>query len=269
MLKKIQQTTDYLKRQIGTNIPKVVIVLGSGLGQLANDIEEAQAIPYSEIPNFAISTVAGHAGNLIIGKICGQRILAMQGRFHYYEGYDMKIVTFPMRVFAALGIKTAMLSNAAGGVNPNFHPGDVMMITDHINLFPENPLRGKNLDDFGPRFPDMTHAYDAELMNVARNVAKENNIDLKEGVYLGNQGPTFETPAEYRFFLAAGADAVGMSTVPEVIVAAHSGMRVFALSVITNSGLSGQVNNHEDVQKQANNTEPIMTTLFKGIIQSL
>ena len=269
MLERIRQTTSYLRTRLNNEVPKAVIVLGSGLGQLANEISDKTVIPYSEIPNFPVSTVEGHAGNLIIGELAGQRVLAMQGRFHYYEGYDMKEVTFPMRVFAALGIKVAMLSNAAGGVNPQFRKGDVMLITDHISFLPDNPLRGKNLSEFGPRFPDMTHAYDPQLIETARRVAKENGINLHEGVYIGVQGPSFETPAEYRFFHTIGADAVGMSTVPEVIVAVHSGMRVCALSVITNCGLSGEVNDHEDVQKQANRTEPVMTALFKGVIASL
>lgn len=269
MLERIQQTTSYLRTRLNNEIPKAVIVLGSGLGQLANEISDKTVIPYSEIPNFPVSTVEGHAGNLIIGELVGQRVLVMQGRFHYYEGYDMKEVTFPMRVFAALGIKVAMLSNAAGGVNPQFRKGDVMLITDHISFLPDNPLRGKNLSEFGPRFPDMTHAYDPQLIETARRVAKDNGINLHEGVYIGVQGPSFETPAEYRFFHTIGADAVGMSTVPEVIVAVHSGMRVCALSVITNCGLSGEVNDHEDVQKQANQTEPVMTALFKGVIASL
>ena len=269
MLKRIQQTTNYLRTRLNNSIPEAVIVLGSGLGQLANEISDREVIPYSEIPNFPVSTVVGHAGNLIIGNLAGKRVLAMQGRFHYYEGYDMKEVTFPMRVFAALGIKVAMLSNAAGGVNPEFKPGDVMLITDHINYFPDNPLRGKNLEEFGSRFPDMTHAYDPQLIQTARDVAKANGIKLFEGVYIGTQGPSFETPAEYRFFHIIGADAVGMSTVPEVIVAVHSGMRVCALSVITNCGLDGEVNDHEDVRRKANQTEPVMTALFKGVIASL
>ena len=224
MLERIRQTTSYLRTRLNNEVPKAVIVLGSGLGQLANEISDKTVIPYSEIPNFPVSTVEGHAGNLIIGELAGQRVLAMQGRFHYYEGYDMKEVTFPMRVFAALGIKVAMLSNAAGGVNPQFRKGDVMLITDHISFLPDNPLRGKNLSEFGPRFPDMTHAYDPQLIETARRVAKENGINLHEGVYIGVQGPSFETPAEYRFFHTIGADAVGMSTGPEVSVAVHSGM---------------------------------------------
>ena len=268
MLKKIQQTTDYLKRRIGTDIPKAVIVLGSGLGQLANNIEEAQAIPYSEIPNFATSTVAGHAGNLIIGKICGQRILAMQGRFHYYEGYDMKAVTFPERVMYELGIETLFVSNASGGMNPEFQIGDLMIIDDHINFFPEHPLRGKNFPT-GPRFPDMHEAYDKKLRDLADDIAKEKGIDAKHGVYVGVQGPTFETPAEYRMYRVLGGDAVGMSTVPEVIVARHCGIKVFGISIITDLGgfdVPVEVS-HEEVQIAANAAQPKMTEIMREIIR--
>lgn len=266
---EINQTAEFLSKELGGVKPVAVIVLGSGLGGLATAVEKVKVLPYKDIPNMPQSTVAGHAGNLIIGQLAGKDIIAMQGRVHYYEGNDMKMVTFAMRVFCKLGIRNVLLSNAAGGVNPSFKVGDIMLITDHINMFPDNPLRGANLDEFGPRFPDMTHAYSPTLLQVAREAAEECRLDLKEGVYLGTQGPSFETPAEYRFFATIGADAVGMSTVPEVIVAVHGGMSVMALSTITNCGLSGTVNDHADVQRQANLTEPRMTALVKAVISRL
>lgn len=266
MLEKIQQTTSFLKNKI-KQTPDFAIILGSGLGNLVETITDSISIPYKEIPNFPISTVEGHAGELIFGNLSGKYVLAMKGRFHFYEGYSMQQVTFPIRVMSMLGIKNLIVSNAAGGINPQFRTGSIMMITDHINLFPEHPLRGKNMDFFGPRFPDMSCAYDLEFRKIALQIAKENQITLHQGVYVGNQGPTFETPAEYRYFHTIGGDAVGMSTVPEVIVANHCGMRVFALSVITNEGLSDQINSHEEVQENANLTQPNMTTIIKGVIK--
>lgn len=249
-------------------MPKVGIVLGTGLGELATQITERQEIPYHDIPNFPVSTVEGHSGKLIIGKLGGTKVLAMQGRFHFYEGYSMKEVTFPVRVMKELGVETLLLSNAAGGMNPEFKIGELMIIKDHINLFPEHPLRGKNYDELGTRFPDMSNAYDATLREKAKKIAAKHGIRIKEGVYVGTQGPTFETPAEYKFFATIGGDAVGMSTVPEVIVAVHAGIKVFAMSIITDLGIEGKVTavSHEEVQKAANSVQPLMTTIMKELI---
>lgn len=270
MLEKIKQTAAYLRTRISTQ-PKVGIILGTGLGNLATKITEAVEIPYAEIPNFPISTVEGHSGKLIVGKLGDNEVLAMQGRFHYYEGYDMKQVTFPVRVMHALGIQNLFVSNASGGVNPDFRVGDLMIITDHLNLFPENPLRGKNYNELGPRFPGMNEAYNKELITKAKQIAAENNIRVVEGVYAGNPGPSFETPAEYRYFRAIGADTVGMSTVPEVIVAAHSGMKVFGMSIITNIGINADSveATHEDVQKTGNDAQPFMTLIMTKLVDSL
>ncbi len=268
MLEKIKQTADYL-RQRGGEMPKLAIILGTGLGNLADYIEDKLYIPYSEIPNFPVSTVQGHSGNLIFGYMGGKRVMAMQGRFHYYEGYDMKTVTFPVRVFKALGVETLFVSNAAGGMNKEFRVGDVMVITDHINLFPENPLRGKNYEELGPRFPAMTEAYDKKLVALADSIAIEKNIRLMHGVYVGTPGPTFETPAEYEYFRVIGGDAVGMSTVPEVIVARHADMRVFGISVITDLGGKDvtEVPTHEEVQKAAVKAQPTVEALVQAMVE--
>mgnify|MGYP000706824788 CR=1 FL=1 len=223
------------------DIPQTAIILGTGLGELVHEIENKTEIPYTEIPNFPVSTVEGHSGKLIIGTLGNKRVLAMQGRFHYYEGYEMKQVTFPIRVFQALGIRYLFVSNAAGGMNPSFDIGDIMLIEDHINLFPEHPLHGKNYNELGTRFPDMSEAYDKKLRVMAMEIAKEKKIKLQHGVYVGVQGPTFETPAEYNFFRIIGGDAVGMSTVPEVIVANHAKMKVLAFSIITDLGVIGKI----------------------------
>lgn len=267
MLEKIKQTADYIQSKIG-NIPKTAIILGTGLGELVNHIENPVSIPYEEIPNFPVSTVEGHSGKLIFGQLGNKRIMAMQGRFHFYEGYDMQQVTFPVRVMKALGIKTLFVSNAAGAMNPDFRIGDIMIITDHINLFPEHPLHGKNYNELGPRFPDMSEAYSKRLIKDALKVAKENNIRVMQGVYVGTQGPTFETPAEYKYFRIIGGDAVGMSTVPEVIVARHGGMEVFGVSVVTDLGVEGIVEkvSHEEVQKAAAAAQPKMTLIMKELI---
>jgi len=267
MLEKIKQTADYLKKKLPV-IPETGIILGTGLGELATQITDKTEIPYSTIPNFPLSTVEGHSGKLIIGKLGEKEVFAMQGRFHYYEGYDMKEVTFPVRVMAALGVKTLLLSNAAGGMNPDFEIGDIMIINDHINRFPEHPLRGKNFNELGVRFPDMSEAYSKELIVKAKQIAKENNIKVQEGVYVGTQGPTFETPAEYKFFHIIGGDAVGMSTVPEVIVANHAGIKCFAISIITDLGVPGKIVEvtHEEVQQIANNVQPLMTLIMKELI---
>ncbi|HQG08908.1 MAG TPA: purine-nucleoside phosphorylase [Dysgonamonadaceae bacterium] len=270
MLETIQQTSDYLKNKIG-EIPSTAIILGTGLGELANEINNKTEIPYSEIPNFPISTVEGHSGKLIIGTLGGKRILAMQGRFHFYEGYSMKEVTFPVRVFQALGVKYLFVSNAAGGMNPSFDIGDIMLIEDHINMFPEHPLRGKNYDELGTRFPDMSEAYDKKLRMMAIQIANEKNIKLQHGVYVGVQGPTFETPAEYQFFRVIGGDAVGMSTVPEVIVANHAKMKVLAFSIITDLGVPGKIVevSHEEVQEAAKIAQPKMAEIMRAIVQKI
>ncbi|MBR4480566.1 MAG: purine-nucleoside phosphorylase [Prevotella sp.] len=266
MYKRIQETASWLKRRMTTS-PKTAIVLGTGLGQLASEITDRAEIPYSEIPNFPVSTVEGHSGKLIFGKLGGVDILAMQGRFHFYEGYSMKEVTFPVRVMYELGIKTLFVSNAAGGMNPAFSIGDLMIITDHINFFPEHPLRGKNFPT-GPRFPDMHETYDMSLVALADKIAEENNIKVQHGVYVGVQGPTFETPAEYKMYHLFGGDAVGMSTVPEVIVAHHCGIRTFGVSVITDlGGFDDPVEvSHEEVQEAANKAQPLMTTIMREMI---
>ena len=266
MLQRIQETAAFLKGKMRTS-PETAIILGTGLGSLVNEITEKYEIEYKDIPNFPLSTVEGHSGKLIFGKLGDKEIMAMQGRFHFYEGYSMKEVTFPVRVMRELGIKTLFVSNAAGGMNPEFIIGDLMIITDHINMFPEHPLRGKNIP-YGDRFPDMSTAYDKELIAKAKEIADEKGIRIVEGVYLGTQGPTFETPAEYRMFRRMGGDAVGMSTVPEVIVARHCGIRVFGISVITDLGLEGIVVecSHEEVQKAADEAQPKMTTIFREII---
>ena len=267
MYTKIQDTASWLKQRMTTN-PKIGIILGTGLGQLASEITDKTEYPYSEIPNFPISTVEGHSGKLIFGKLGGVDILAMQGRFHFYEGYSMKEVTFPVRVMYELGIKTLFVSNAAGGMNPEFKIGDLMIITDHINFFPEHPLRGKNLPT-GPRFPDMHEPYDLSLVAEADKIAEEKGIRVMHGVYVGVQGPTFETPAEYKMYRILGGDAVGMSTVPEVIVAHHCGIRTFGISVITDLGgfdVPVEVS-HEEVQEAANMAQPLMTEIMREMIR--
>lgn len=270
MLEKINQTADFLRQRAG-EMPKLAIILGTGLGNLVDHLEEKLYIPYSEIPNFPVSTVQGHSGNLIFGKMGGKPVMAMQGRFHYYEGYDMKTVTFPVRVMRALGVETLIVSNAAGGMNKEFLVGDVMVITDHINLFPENPLRGKNYNELGTRFPAMTEAYSKRLVAIADQIAQEKGIRLMHGVYVGTTGPTFETPAEYEYFRIIGGDAVGMSTVPEVIVANHGGMEVFGLSVITDLGGKDitQVPTHEEVQQAAITAEPVTKMLVQELVGRL
>ena len=270
MLEAIKQTTEYLKGRIG-EIPNTAIILGTGLGELANEIDDKREISYEDIPNFPVSTVEGHSGKLIIGKLGGKDVLAMQGRFHYYEGYTMQQVTFPIRIFKPLGIEYLFVSNAAGGMNPSFDIGDIMLIEDHINMFPEHPLHGKNYDELGPRFPDMSVPYDVNLRLMAMEIAKEKNIKLQHGVYVGVQGPTFETPAEYNFFRIIGGDAVGMSTVPEVIVANHAKMKVLAFSIITDLGVIGKIVevSHEDVQKAAKIAQPKMAEIMRTIVQKI
>ena len=266
MLERIQETADFLRSKIHTQ-PETAIILGTGLGSLVNEITDKYEIGYETIPNFPISTVEGHSGKLIFGKLGNKDIMAMQGRFHFYEGYSMKEVTFPIRVMRELGIKTLFVSNAAGGMNPAFEIGDLMIITDHINFFPEHPLRGKNIP-YGPRFPDMSEAYNKVLIRKADEIANEKGIKVQHGIYIGTQGPTYETPAEYKMFRILGADAVGMSTVPEVIVANHCGIQVFGISVITDLGVEGKIVEvtHEDVQKAADAAQPLMTTIMRELI---
>jgi len=248
--------------------PKTAIILGTGLGQLVSEITDKYEFAYGDIPNFPVSTVEGHSGKLIFGNLGGTSIMAMQGRFHFYEGYSMKEVTFPIRVMYELGIKTLFVSNASGGMNPDFKIGDLMIITDHINFFPEHPLRGKNYPT-GPRFPDMHEPYDHALIELADKIAEEKGIRVMHGVYVGVQGPTFETPAEYRMYRAMGGDAVGMSTVPEVIVANHCGIKTFGVSVITDlGGFDVPVAvSHEEVQEAANKAQPLMTQIMREMIR--
>ena len=271
-VKKIREAARFIRERIGGQSPEVGIVLGSGLGKLGDAIEAEAVIPYAEIPHFAKSTAIGHKGNFIYGKLAGKQVCAMQGRFHYYEGYPMEQVTLPIRVMAALGIKTLFVSNAAGGLNQSFSVGDLMIIRDHINLLP-NPLIGPNYAEFGERFPDMTAAYDLDLIAKAEKIAKKAKIPVRKGVYLGNTGPSYETPAEVRFYLTIGADAVGMSTVPEVLVARHCGIRVFGMSVITNvsniDNASTVLNDGDDVVRAADAAADRMCTLFRKLIESL
>jgi purine-nucleoside phosphorylase len=270
MLEKIKATATFINEIVKKPID-AGIILGSGLGGLVNEIEIELTIPYTEIPDFPVSTVEGHSGKLIFGKLGGKNVLAMQGRFHYYEGYSMKEVTFPVRVMKMMGINTLFVSNASGGLNPDFKVGDVIIISDHINFFPEHPLRGKNMDELGTRFPDMSQVYDAHLRNKAKAIALKNGLSIKEGVYVGVSGPTFETPAEYLMFRHMGADIVGMSTVPEVIVARHMEMTVFGISIVTDSGVPGQIVeiSHEEVQEVAMKAEPNMTLILKELVAGL
>ena len=265
-----QEAAAYLRSRLQGN-PRTAILLGSGLGSLADQIEDPIVVPYAEIPHFVRSTVAGHKGNFICGKLGGKQVLAMQGRFHYYEGYSMQQVTFPVRVMKLLGVENLFVSNAAGGINPAMKLGDLMIIRDHINMMP-NPLIGPNNADFGVRFPDMTHAYDREFIQHMEAIAAELRIPVKKGVYVGLTGASFETPAEYAFYGKVGGDAIGMSTVPEVIVARHAGLRVFGMSVITNEGYhfaDDFVNDGADVIKAANKAAASMTQLFTKLIEKI
>lgn len=270
MLEKIKATANYIIERTTAN-PKIGIILGTGLGGLVNEIEIIDSIPYNEIPNFPVSTVDGHIGRLIYGKLGEKEVLAMQGRFHFYEGYSMQEVTFPVRVLKFVGIQYLFVSNASGGLNPDFNVGDIMVINDHINFFPEHPLRGKNINELGVRFPDMSECYDKHLRNKAKLIAQEHNLNMKEGIYVGVSGPTFETPAEYRMFRILGADVVGMSTVPEVIVARHMNLKVLGISVIADCGVPGEIVeiSHEEVQEVAMKAEPKMTLLMKKLIEGI
>lgn len=267
---KIQQTVSYIQQQTNAS-PTIGIILGSGLGGLVDVLNTTKEISYQDIPGFPVSTVEGHSGNMLFGTLGGKEVVMMAGRFHYYEGYSMEDVTFPIRVMKALGVQTLFLSNAAGGMNAGFKVGDIMLINDHINLFPEHPLRGPNDERFGTRFPDMSEPYDHQLLALAKEVAHTQQLEVKEGVYIGLQGPTFETPAEYRWLHIIGGDAVGMSTVPENIVAKHSNMRVFAASIITDLGVPGIVHkvSHEEVLAAANAAAPKLAALVEGIIKRM
>ncbi len=271
-LESIHAAADYLRERLGGIRPVVGIVLGSGLGRLADEIEHPLVIPYRDIPGFPVSTAIGHKGNYIVGDLGGKKVIAMQGRIHYYEGYTMHQVTLPIQVMKVIGIRYLFVSNAAGGTNLSFHVGDLMIIKDHINLLP-NPLIGPNMDEFGPRFPDMTRPYDPTLIRKAEDLAREEGIALHKGVYVACTGPSFETPAEYRYFRAIGADAVGMSTVPEVIVARHSGIPVFGMSVITDVAHATDdedyVTDGEAIVKAADAAAHKMTLLFKKLIANL
>ncbi|KOO44027.1 purine-nucleoside phosphorylase [Priestia koreensis] len=266
----IQKSADYIKEKF-SKTPTVGLILGSGLGVLADEIKEAVQIPYEEIPEFPVSTVEGHAGQLVLGTINGVTVVAMQGRFHYYEGYSLEKVTFPVRVMKALGVETVIVTNAAGGVNESFNPGDLMIISDHINNLGDNPLIGKNDGELGVRFPDMSEAYSKNLRELAKKTAAKLEIAVQEGVYVANSGPCYETPAEIRFLRAVGADAVGMSTVPEVIVARHSSMNVLGISCISNmaAGILDQPLNHEEVMETTEKVKTQFLSLVKAIIKEI
>jgi purine-nucleoside phosphorylase len=271
-IERIKNAADYLTGVLAGRHPEIGIVLGSGLGKLADQIEDPLVVPYKDIPGFPVSTAIGHKGNFIIGTLGGKTVIAMQGRIHYYEGYGMDLVVLPIRVMMSLGIGKLFVSNAAGGVSFKLHVGDLMVIKDHINLLP-NPLIGPNLDYLGPRFPDMTRPYDPSLIKLAKDIAAEKDIDLKEGVYVGGTGPSYETPAEYKYFRLIGGDAVGMSTVPEVIAARHASVPVFGISVITNEAhddyADDYVNDGDDVVTAANAAADKMTGLIREMIERL
>ncbi|MBC7412514.1 MAG: purine-nucleoside phosphorylase [Bacteroidia bacterium] len=271
MLAQIKATAAHLQEVTNNFNPEYGIILGTGLGGLVDEITIQQAINYGDIPNFPVSTVKGHSGRLIFGTLGGKRVIAMQGRFHFYEGYDMQTVVFPVRVMKYLGIKTLFLSNASGGVNPSFEIGDLMILNDHINLFPAHPLTGPNIEELGPRFPDMSDAYNTHLISKAKGIAHKLGFKVQEGVYAGLSGPTFETPAEYKYVSKIGADAVGMSTVPEVIAARHMGIDCFCISIITDLGVEGKIVQvtHEEVQHVAQIAEKKMTQLFKVMMEEM
>jgi len=267
VIAQIEETLQYI-RNLYPEKPEVGVILGSGLGNFSNEIIVDIEIPYQDIPHFPVSTVKGHQGKLVFGRMAGKRIIAMAGRFHFYEGYDVNAIVFPIRVMKFLGIQLLMISNAAGGVNPSFQVGDLMIIRDHISFATPNPLIGKNIDELGPRFPDMSEPYRKSFIMLARQVAKESDIAVHEGVYFAVTGPTFETRAEYQMIRHIGGDAVGMSTVQECITANHMGLPVFAMSVITDMGIREEENviTHEEVLEAAKAAEPKLTAIFKGII---
>ena len=269
MLEKLKETAEFLGRYADQPIEWAVI-LGTGLGDLVTEIDVRHRIPYSQIPHFPVSTVEGHSGEMIFGYLGGKYIMALNGRFHYYEGYPMDKVTYPVRVMKLMGIRRLVVSNAAGGINPAHRIGDIMIINDHINMIPEHPLRGKNIDELGPRFVDMKDAYNPAMIRRAKEIAAENGIEVCEGVYLALQGPTFETQAEYLMVSRLGGDAVGMSTVPEVIVARHMGIEVFGVSIITDLGLPGKMANvsHEEVQAVGRTATPKVMKIVKKLIRT-
>ncbi|WOK04892.1 purine-nucleoside phosphorylase [Imperialibacter roseus] len=266
---QIQEISQFLQSKTAVR-PETGIILGTGLHSLVDEVTIADVIDYKDIPHFPVSTVEFHKGKLIFGHIGQVPVVVMQGRFHFYEGYSMQQVTLPVRVMKLLGIKRLFVSNASGGLNPDFQNSDMMMVTDHINLFTENPLRGKNLDTLGDRFPDMSEAYDRGMLKLARQIAKEEGIDLKEGVYAGVEGPNLETPAEYKYLRIIGADAVGMSTVPEVIVARHMEIPVFALSIITDMGVPGLIKkvNLQEIVDAAQKAEPLLKKMVSRMVES-
>lgn len=270
MLQEIKQSAEFMKEKI-KNLPEIGLILGSGLGVLADEIEKPVKIPYEDIPNFPVSTVEGHAGQLVFGTLKGANVAAMQGRFHFYEGYDMKKVTFPVRVLKEMGVKTIIVTNAAGGVNESFVPGDLMIISDHINNMGTSPLIGPNDSDLGVRFPDMSQAYSRELRTLAKDAAAELGIKVQEGVYVGNTGPAYETPAEVRLARVLGGDAVGMSTVPEVIVANHAGMNVLGISCISNmaAGILDQPLSHDEVMETTEMVKANFLNLVKKIVSDI
>ena len=269
MLQQIKETADFLEEKINSR-PKAGIILGTGLGGLVKEIEIEHSIAYKNIPNFPVSTVEGHSGRLIFGELGGKSVVAMQGRFHFYEGYPMQRVTFPVRVMKYLGIKNLIVSNASGGVNPDFEIGDLMILNDHISLI-SNPLIGHNDNELGPRFPDMSEPYCPDMIAKAEQIASDNNIKVQKGIYVAVTGPTLETPAEYFHFRKIGGDTVGMSTVPEVVVARHMNIPCFAISVITDLGVPGKIKQvtHEDVQAVAEAAEPKLTLIIKKLISSI
>lgn len=270
LLKKIETTSDYILKKSKYS-PEVGLILGSGLGSLVDLIEKAEVFPYEELPNFPVSTVEGHAGRLVIGTMYGKTVVAMEGRFHYYEGYTMEEVTFPIRVMKLLGVKTIIVTNAAGAVNTSFKSGDLMVIEDHINLSGTNPLIGKNLDEFGTRFPDMSNAYDKDLRKLVQNIATSLKLDIKQGIYAMMTGPTYETPAEIRMVRAIGADAVGMSTVPEVIVANHCNIKVIGISCLTNmaAGILNEPLTHSEVMETSARVKNDFMSLMSSLIEAL
>jgi purine-nucleoside phosphorylase len=270
MLTQFKQSVEFIKSRTAVE-PTIGIILGTGLGGLVKEINVIDEIPYQDIPNFPVSTVESHSGKLIFGELGGKKVVAMQGRFHFYEGYNMQQVTFPVRVMKLLGIQRLFVSNASGGVNPDFEVGEIMIQNDHINLFPAHPLIGKNFDELGPRFPDMSEPYDPEMIELAKKIAAENKIKVSVGTYAGLTGPTLETPAEYKYVRVIGADAVGMSTVPEVIVARHMEIPCFAISIITDLGVPGKIHkvSLQDVIDVANRQEPKMTLIMRELISRI
>ncbi len=270
LLEQMKEAADYINSKTQVK-PSIGIILGTGLGGLVKEIEVIDEISYQDIPHFPVSTVESHSGKLIFGNLGGKKVVAMQGRFHFYEGYNMQQVTFPVRVMKLLGIERLFVSNASGGVNPDFVVGEIMILDDHINLFPAHPLIGKNIDELGPRFPDMSEPYDHQMIELAKNIAAENNIKVSVGTYAALTGPTLETPAEYGYVRAIGADAVGMSTIPEVIVARHMEIPCFAISIITDLGVPGKIQkvSLQDVIDVASRQEPKMTLIMRELIAKI